>query len=122
MEQRWLGRKSEPDEKGYDNYKFENTFRYMIRKTFVLSKKTYAILYDELHLRFLTANPEKILDQNRMYAGIGIHLDKNKWWRLEAGYMYQPVFENSPDADGKERTNHALRITLISEMPFKRQK
>lgn len=118
MEQRWLGRKNDPSETGFDEYKFENTLRYMIRKTFTFNEKVYGILFNEIHLRTLTIEPEKILDQNRMYAGIGFNLDKKKWWRLETGYMYQPTFNSSPDVDGKQRVNHAFRISISSDMPF----
>lgn len=118
MEQRWLGRKDDPANDGFDEFKFENTFRYLIRRNFVLNQKYYAIVYDEIHLRFLTAEPEKILDQNRLFAGIGINLDKNKLWRLEMGYMYQPVFKTSVDVEGKSRVNHALRVTVATDIPF----
>ena len=66
----------------------------------------------------MTAEPEKILDQNRLFGGIGINLDKNKLWRLEVGYMYQPVFQSSPDVLGKSRVNHALRVTIATDLPF----
>ena len=120
MEQRWLGRKADPASDGFDEFKFENTFRYLIRRNFTLSKKYYAIIYDEIHLRFLTAEPEKILDQNRLFGGIGINLDENKLWRLEVGYMYQPVFKTSVDVEGKSRVNHTLRVTIATDIPIKK--
>ncbi len=119
LEQRWLGRKDEPGEAGFDEYEFENTLRYMIRKTFVFNENLYGILNDEIHLRTLTTEPDRILDQNRIYAGIGINLNKNKWWRIEVGYMYQLVFNSSPDVNERKRTNHTFRITLVSDAPFK---
>jgi hypothetical protein len=121
MEQRWLGRKEHPLEDGFSEYKFENTFRYMIRKTFVINPKWYGIVYDELHLRFLTAEPEKILDQNRVFAGMGVNIDKNKLWRFEFGYMFQPIFNSSPEVHDKSRINHALRLTLATDIPFSKE-
>jgi hypothetical protein len=120
LEQRWLGRKHEPGEVGFDEYEFENTLRYMIRKTFVFNETLYGILNYEIHLRTLTADPDRTLDQNRIYAGVGINLSKkNKWWRMEVGYMYQLVFDSSPDVNERKRTNHTFRITLVSDAPFK---
>ncbi|HRI20255.1 MAG TPA: DUF2490 domain-containing protein [Panacibacter sp.] len=50
MEQRWLERKSDPELAETDELKFENTFRYLLRRTFTLNPKVYAILYDEVHI------------------------------------------------------------------------
>jgi hypothetical protein len=62
-----------------------------------------------------------MLDQNRAYAGIGMNLDKDKEWHVELGYMHQPNFDGSPETNDKSRLNHALRITLTSDAPFKRK-
>lgn len=118
MEQRWLGRKDNPAEKWFDEFKFENTFRYMIRKTFTFNDKMYGIIFDEIHIRTMTIEPEKLLDQNRIYAGVGFILDKKKLFRIETGYMYQPSFKASPEANGKQRINHAFRISFSTDIPF----
>ena len=120
LEQRWLGRKSSVAVANIDEYKFENTFRYMLKKTFVLNSKMYAILFDEIHLRMPPPEFEKLFDQNRIYAGMGFNLDEKKWWRIETGMMLQSVFSSSVDAVGKKRTNMAFRITLASDAPFRK--
>lgn len=120
MEQRWLGRKDDPNSKGFDDFKFENTFRYLLKKSFIFNEKLYGVLQDEIHLRMPPPELEKIFDQNRIYAGIGYNLDKNKWWRIETGYMLQTSFNSSVDATGRRRVNNVFRITITSDAPFKK--
>lgn len=120
MEQRWLGRKDDPANDGFDEYKFENTFRYMLKKSFVFNKKVYGFAADEIHLRMPPPELEKIFDQNRIYIGAGYNLDKNKWWRIEGGYMLQTSFNSSVDATGRKRINNVFRITITSDAPFKK--
>jgi Protein of unknown function (DUF2490) len=120
IEERWLGRKNNPADPGYDYYKYETSIIAMIKKTFILSPKFYGILYDEVWL-VLDHHVDRILDQNRAFAGIGMHLDKAKEWHVEVGYMNQPNFAGSPDTNEKSRLNNALRITLTSDAPFKRK-
>lgn len=118
MEQRWLARKDDPVEDGFDEYKFENTFRYMLQRTFVFNPKIYGILFGEIHLRTMTFEPEKVLDQNRLFAGVGFNLDKRKWWRIETGYMYQLIYQSSPESNGKQRVKYVFRVYLVSDIPF----
>jgi len=54
-------------------------------------------------------------------GGVGMNLDKDKEWHVELGYMHQPNFDGSPETNDKSRLNHALRITLTSDAPFKRK-
>jgi len=98
-EQRWLGRKSAPAFDEITEWKFEDTFRYMFRCNIGVHPKWFAALYDELHLRLPPPEAEKLFDQNRVYAGIGIYLDERKKWRFETGYMFQSAW-NSPDHSG----------------------
>ena len=118
MEQRWLGRKDDPSESGYSEYDFENTFRYMLRRTFRFGDTLYAIAYGEVHLRLPPPDSDKLFDQNRVYLGLGINLDRKKEWRIETGYMLQQVFEPSVEATGKKRVNHVFRVSLTSDAPF----
>ncbi len=118
VEERWLGRKSDPVMSGFDSYKYETSAIVMIKKTFWLNEKWYAILYDEVWLLFNT--PERMLDQNRAFAGLGIHLDEKKEWHLEIGYMNQPSFTGSPETNEKSRLNHALRVTITSDAAFRK--
>jgi hypothetical protein len=118
LEERWLGRKNDPTTNTFDYYKYETSAIVMVKKSFVLNEMLSVILYDEVWLLFNT--PDRVLDQNRAFAGIGINLDKAKEWHLEIGYMHQPSFDESPETNNKSRINNALRITLTSDAPFKR--
>ncbi|HSY62519.1 MAG TPA: DUF2490 domain-containing protein [Cytophaga sp.] len=118
VEERWLGRKTDPAQSTFDYYKYETSVILMAKKSFNLGEKYYAVVYDEIWLVF---NPsDRILDQNRAYLGFGMNLDEKKEWRLEFGYMNQPNFTGSPDTNEKARINHALRVTLTSDIPFRR--
>ncbi len=119
MEQRWLGRKSPPLFDKVTDWKFENTFRYQLRFVTPLSKKVSLALYDEIHLRLPPPEAEKVLDQNRAYAGLIFYLDQKRLWRLETGYMYQSTFNSADDASGRKRINHTLRMTITSDAPFR---
>jgi hypothetical protein len=119
LEERWLGRKTDPASNAFDHYQYETSLIAMIKKSFVINETFFAVLSEEIWLLFDT--PERMLDQNRLYSGIGMNLDKSKEWHLELGYMYQPNFTGSPDTDEKSRVNHALRVTLTSDAPFKRK-
>ncbi len=120
LEERWLGRKTDPQANTFDHYQYETTVAVMVKKTFEINEKLFAILYDEIWLLFST--PDRILDQNRAFAGLGINLDKEKEWHLEIGYMHQPNFNTSPETNNKSRVNNALRITLTSDAPFMKKK
>ena len=66
---------------------FKMRFRYFLALNVPLSNKEdnkfYASAYNEIFLNTKTS----IFDRNRVYAGIGYHVNKNI--RLEAGYMNQ---------------------------------
>ena len=60
-----------------------------------------------------------MFDQNRFLVGFG--LNYNNTIRLELGYMNQ-IFFKSPDTEGGlSRMNHTIRITLTTDLPFKRK-
>ncbi|MDI1353317.1 MAG: DUF2490 domain-containing protein [bacterium] len=118
LEERWLGRKTDPTSSTFDHYQYETSLIIRAQKSFVIGPRFYAVVYDEIWLLFST--PDRPLDQNRAYVGLGTYLNSKKEWKLELGYMNQPNFTGSPDTDEKSRLNNALRITLISEAPFKR--
>ena len=119
IEERWLGRKTDLTSSTFDYYKYETSVIAMAKKSFVINEKFYAAVYQEFWL--LVTSTDRLLDQSRTYAGVGMNLDKAKEWHLELGYMYQPNFTGSPDTDQKSRVNNALRITLTSDAPFKRK-
>jgi hypothetical protein len=123
VEQRWLGRKDDPDSDSdhFDYYKFENTFRYQVRYQLWFKDRWAAVVYDEVHIRTNAASSnENYLDQNRLYLGTAYSLDKRREIRLEVGYMNQ-IFWKSPDTEsGLSRMNHTIRVTLTADLPLKR--
>jgi hypothetical protein len=123
LEERWLGRKNNALSKGYDYYKHETTFRYMVRSQWYTSARFGVAVYDEVHLRIASSEPdERLLDQNRIYGGIIYALDKQREWRLETGYMFQSMW-NPAEQDPNERIriNHTWRITLTADAPLRRK-
>lgn len=125
-EERWLGRRytTGGTAKGYDYYKFELTFRYMLRSQWYLNDRFGLAVYDELHLRLASSEPkERLVDQNRIYGGILYALDKNREWRIETGYMFHSIW-NPADEDPfrRIRINHTWRVTLTADAPLIRRK
>lgn len=115
MEQRWLARKDAPEYDEVARRKFENTFRYMLRVNTPVARRLSLAFYDEIHLRTPPPEAEKVLDQNRIYAGMIVYLDAKRLWRLEAGYMFQSTFNSADDVAGRKRINHTLRVTVTSD-------
>lgn len=66
---------------------YKMRFRYFLGVNVPLSTKYYASAYNEIFINSKSA----VFDRNRIYGGIGYHLNKNT--RLEFGYMNQ-LFEN----------------------------
>jgi len=124
-EERWLGRRydSSDTHKGYDYYKFEWTFRYMIRSQWYLSKQFGLAVYDELHLRLASSEPgEHLIDQNRIYGGIIYALAPDRHWRIETGYMFQSVWNAVDDPISRTRINHTWRVTITADAPLRKHK
>lgn len=124
VEQRWLGRKDDPNSTSdhFDYYKFENTFRYQVRYQYWFKQRWAAVIYDELHIRTNAASSnENYLDQNRLYLGTAYSLDKRREIRMELGYMNQIFFKSADTESGLSRMNHTIRITLTTDLPFKRK-
>jgi hypothetical protein len=118
LEQRWQAQKSAPDYDKVTGYDFEMILKYKIALGVPLTSKTQSIFYDEIHLRILPTD-KKRFDQNRLFAGLSIAIDREKRTSIEAGYMLQIVRDSSEVAEGRKRTNHTIRITFISESPLK---
>ena len=73
LEERWLARKNDPANDGYDYYEFETTSRYMLRSQWYVKPRLGVAVYDEVHLRIYSQErDEKIFDQNRIYAGVDL--------------------------------------------------
>jgi hypothetical protein len=120
VEHRWLQRKEAPQYDRTETWKFENTFRYQLKFNTPVSKNVSLSFYDEIHLR-LSPRDEKLADQNRLYGGLIFYLDEKRLWRLETGYMLQSVLNSGDNEHGLKRTNHTLRVTITSDVPFRKR-
>ncbi len=95
LEQRWVGRYTNPLLGKPDDFIFLNRVRYMYRMQRALGKKkiagktAYAALYDEILIGFGKNVNENIFDQNRLAVLLGYRL--NKKYRVEAGFFQQIV-------------------------------
>jgi hypothetical protein len=95
LEQRWIGRFSNPLLPKPDETIFTNRFRYMVRAQLPLnnqkmgSKTWYAAGYDEIFIGFGKNVGENVFDQNRLALLLGYQF--NSTFRLESGFFQQIV-------------------------------
>lgn len=82
-----------------------NRLRHLVKGNFRLSKLFYLTTSNELFLNLNSVNdgPQRGVDQNRLFTGIGLKFGKND--RIEFGYQYQYV-NRSDEFD--DLANHAL--------------
>lgn len=95
LEQRWIGRYSDPSLTKEDNHLFANRLRYMFRIQIPLKGKTisdktpYLAAYDEIFIGFGKNVNENVFDQNRLGVVLGYKINKNI--KIEAGYLHQTL-------------------------------
>lgn len=95
LEQRFVGRYSQPALTKEDEYPFLNRMRYMFRAQLPLKGNTiadktpYVAAYDEIFIGFGENVVHNIFDQNRIGLLAGYNI--NKTVRIEAGYLHQTV-------------------------------
>ncbi|MFD2201355.1 DUF2490 domain-containing protein [Shivajiella indica] len=95
LEQRWVGRNSNPNEKVIDDYVYVNRARYMFRMDLPLKgntlddKEPYLAAYDELLIGFGKNVNQNIFDQNRIGILVGFKFSRTT--RIEAGYFNQTL-------------------------------
>lgn len=95
LEQRWVGRYTNPSLEKEDKYVYTNRGRYMFRAQLPLNKmKTepgafYLAGYDEIMIGFGKNVQANVFDQNRLVLLAGYQFPK--WLRLEAGYLNQII-------------------------------
>lgn len=123
LEQRWVGRYSNPAELTEDEFPFTNRIRYMIRMqlplkgTEIKPKTPYLAVYDELFIGFGKKVGPNVFDQNRIGVLFGYVF--NDSFRLEGGYLNQLVQYNRL-IDGRNvfQSNHGLIINGIFNFDF----
>lgn len=95
LEQRFIGRYTQPELTVEDDYVFMNRIRYMFRiqmplkGTEIKNKTPYIAAYDEIFIGFGKNVNENIFDQNRIGLLLGYRFDNN--FRIEAGYLNQTL-------------------------------
>ena len=95
LEQRWLGKYSEPQLTREDVFVFVNRFRYLFKTQYALipsSRKInspYLALYDEILIGFGKNVSVNIFDQNRLGCILGYRISPRV--NIEAGYLNQII-------------------------------
>jgi opacity protein-like surface antigen len=95
LEQRFVGRYTQPGLTVEDEYVFMSRIRYMFRiqmplkGTEIKNKTPYIAAYDEIFIGFGENVNENIFDQNRIGLLLGYRFDNN--FRIEAGYLNQTL-------------------------------
>jgi hypothetical protein len=95
LEQRFIGRYTNPTIRVEDDYLFLNRLRYMFRIQMPLkgkeitNKTTYIAAYNEILIGFGKNVNENIFDQNRIGILLGYKFNNN--FRVEGGYINQTV-------------------------------
>ncbi len=90
------------DAVNFSNYRF----RYRIQALFPLFKKVQGKINTEILLNAAQENPENVLDQHRMFAGISIPIRSNL--TVDMGYLH--AFQQRPNLDYYDRSIISLMI------------
>jgi hypothetical protein len=95
LEQRWIGRYSDPSLSAEDQFPLLHRLRYMFRMQLPLkgkvieNKAPYLVIYDEIFMGFGGNVNENVFDQNRFGLLMGYKF--NDTFRIEAGYLNQTL-------------------------------
>ena len=104
LEQRWVGRYSQPQFTKEDDFIFSNRFRYMFRMQMPLKgkkigdKTPYVAVYDEVFVGFGKNVNENVFDQNRIGVLAGYRF--NQTLRVEGGVLNQ-IVQLGREVDGR---------------------
>jgi hypothetical protein len=102
-EQRFFGN---PQTGKFENTRYENRLRYMVRVVMPLKEKTldpkefYLAFQNEIFINFGKEVRYNIFDQNRLYGALGYHMGKPG--RIELGFMNQIVQQRNLLQPGNE--------------------
>ena len=95
LEQRWIGRYTNPTLEQNDATTYTNRLRYMVRlqnalnRKEIIDKTLYAALYNELMIGFGSNVGENIFDQNRLGLLLGYRF--SPFIKVEGGFLSQIV-------------------------------
>jgi hypothetical protein len=121
LEQRFRGRRDDPEVDHIDHWERSNRFRYQVKGTLPLSGdaieqgEAYVSLANELFVGIGRNVQRNIFDQNRATFSVGYRLTRN--WRTEVGFLEHVIFK--PNGTDVER-NHTVTFTLSYSRPHLR--
>ena len=113
LEQRFRGRRNDPEVDHIDSWERSNRFRYQLKGTLPLSGEAiepgeaYVSLANELFIGIGRNVQYNIFDGNRAAVSLGYRLTRS--WRTEVGYLEHVIFK--PNGTDVER-NHTVTFTL----------
>ena len=118
LEQRFRGRRNDPDVDRIDHWERSNRFRYQVKGTLPLSGdaieagEAYVSAAEELFIGIGRNVQTNIFDQNRATLSLGYRLTRN--WRTEVGFLEHVIFKsNGTDVE----RNHTVTFTLSYSRP-----
>jgi hypothetical protein len=118
LEQRFRGRRNDPDVDQIDHWERSNRFRYQVKGTLPLRgdavepREWYVSLANELFIGIGRNVQYNIFDQDRAAFSVGYRLTRT--WRTEAGFLEHVIFKsNGTDVE----RNHTLTLTLSYSRP-----
>ncbi len=118
LEQRWVGRYSNPNLNSEDEFPLLNRLRYMfklqvpLKGNSIANKVPYLSVYDEVFIGFGKNVGENVFDQNRIGALLGYKFNSNV--QIEGGYLNQ-ILQLGREVDSKNvfQYNHGFLVSLI---------
>ena len=122
MEQIWTQQKAPPSYSTTSDWKFQNVLRFRMGYLLPINKKYTADFSDEIFFNTTDIKGQKMFNQNRIYAGLLFNLDKEHVWKMNAGYMFQAVWNTQEAKEDRKRINNVLRISVISDLSFSKKK
>ena len=118
LEQRFRGRRNDPDVDQIDYWERSNRFRYQVKGTVPLSGdviepgELYLSASNEIFIGIGSKVQYNIFDQDRATFSVGYRLTRN--WRTEVGFLEHVIFKsNGTDVE----RNHTLTLTLSYSRP-----
>lgn len=122
LEQIWTQQKAAPDYNTTSAWAFSNILRYQFLINIPLDNTWSLNFNDEVFLNMYKFNTLKLLNQNRIYAGMIYNIDKANIWKINAGYMFQSVWNSKETETGRKRMNNVLRVSVIADLPLYKKK
>jgi hypothetical protein len=121
LEQRWVGRYTDPSLTKEDEYVYTNRLRYMYRLqvplkgTEITDKTPYAAVYDEVLVGFGKNVGENVFDQNRFGLLLGYRFSPKV--RIEGGFLSQ-IAQLGREVDGKNVFQYNNGLILSTNLSF----